>query len=151
MLGLMLGSLLLTSLSDFYGRKPVVIFSTIVSSLLILPIIYYQNAYKPTLVTTLLFGMMASCKYSVSYMYSVELSTSINSNFFGLMCIIGGSLSSVILGVYFIYFKRMDESLWFLFVTQLFCIIILYKYVPESPRFLLTIDDKKRFIKAIYR
>ena len=147
----MLGSLLLTSLSDFYGRKPVVIFSTIVSSLLILPIIYYQNAYKPTLVTTLLFGMMASCKYSVSYMYSVELSTSINSNFFGLMCIIGGSLSSVILGVYFIYFKRMDESLWFLFVTQLFCIIILYKYVPESPRFLLTIDDKKRFIKAIYR
>ena len=34
-------------------------------------------------------------------------------------------------------------------MTQLLCIIILYKYVPESPRFLLTINDKNRFIKAI--
>jgi len=145
----MLGSLLLTNLSDLYGRKPVVICSTAVSSLLIIPIIFCQTAYKSTLVATLLFGMMGACKYSVSYMYSVELSTSINSNYFGLMCLVGDSLSSVLLGIYFIFFKSFNVSLWFLLVTQLLSIYILYQYVPESPRYLLTIDDKNAFIQAI--
>jgi len=108
MLGLMLGSIFLTNLSDLYGRKTILIWVTLASGVLLIPLIALQSYYKTTLALTLLFGMTAACRYSVSYMYSCELSTRINSNYFGLLCLIGDSLSSVVLGFYFIFFKHID-------------------------------------------
>ena len=93
--------------------------------------------------------MAAASRYSISYMYSVELSTSKNSKYYGVLCLVGDSSSSVILGIYFIFFKSFDFSLWTLLLLQILSMLILHRYVPESPRYLYTKNIKNEIIYAI--
>ena len=79
MVGLMVGSVFLTNLSDVYGRKPILLFALGLNTIMTIPLILFQNNYWITIFTTFLFGITAACRYSVSYMYSVELSTKKNS------------------------------------------------------------------------
>jgi len=151
MFGLMMGSLFLTNLSDKFGRKPVLMVVTLVSGVIIVPILYCQTDFKTTLVLTFLFGATASCRYSVSYMYTCELSTSVNSNFYGMLCMVGDAFSSIILGVYFIFFKNIDQSIYFMLITQTIGVYILWKHVPESPKFLFETNRKQDFLNCIER
>jgi MFS family permease len=85
MAGIACGSLLLTNLSDIYGRKSVLLVATLISSFLLVPIILEQDNYMFTVSFSFLFGMAAAVKFSVSYMYSLELTTSQNGEFYGIM------------------------------------------------------------------
>lgn len=76
MLGLMIGSIVITSLSDIFGRKKVLQLSLAISNIALVLIIFGQYSYTFTILSTFVFGMVAASRYSVSYMYSVELSTS---------------------------------------------------------------------------
>ena len=117
MAGVACGSLFLTNLSDVYGRKPVLLVSTYISSLLMIPIVLKQDHYTSTILFTFLFGMTAGVKFSVSYMYSLELTTQQNGELYGVMQLVFDSIVSIILGVYFYFVKRMDLSLWFLIIS----------------------------------
>jgi MFS family permease len=146
MLGLTIGSFFFTNLCDIFGRKKVLLISLIISNITLLPIILGQSNYAVTLVFTFLFGVTASVRYSVSYLLSTELTSSSNSEFFGILCLVGDSLGALVIGIYFYFFKEMSTSLWFIFVVQIFCIMLLYHYVPESPRFLYNGNHKEGFI-----
>jgi MFS family permease len=149
MFGLTIGSFFFTNLCDIFGRKKVLLISLIVSNLTLLPIILGQRHYALTLVFTFLFGVTASVRYSVSYLLSTELTTTANSEFFGILCLVGDSLGALVIGIYFWVFKDMATGLWFLFVVQIFCVVILKIYVPESPRFLYNCGKKEGFIKSL--
>lgn len=140
MVGLMVGSVFLVNLSDIYGRKPILLLALTLNTLLTLPLIHFQSHFWIQIATTFLFGITAACRYSVTYMYSVELSTTPNTSFYGILCLIGDSLSSILLGIYFIYIKSVIPSLWFLFFTNLLMIYIIWQKIPESPSFLFSMN-----------
>jgi MFS family permease len=79
MVGLMVGSVFLTNLSDIFGRKPILLFALGLNTIMTVPLILFQNNYWVSIFATFLFGITAACRYSVSYMYSVELSTTQNT------------------------------------------------------------------------
>ena len=114
MLGIMIGSIALTNIADIYGRKPVLVYSTIASSILTIPLILSISQFYPTVILTFAFGVTVSPRYSVAYMYSVELSTQSNATFFGVLCLVGDSISSIFIGIYFYYIKSQNPSLWFM-------------------------------------
>lgn len=137
LVGFMVGSLTLTNLSDVYGRKPLLQISLLLSTIILVPLIFLQADFIGTIVCSFIFGIAASSRYSIAYIYIVELSTSPNSHFFGTICMLGDSLSSVWIGLYFWFFKSMDVALWFVIGAQLICMVLIHRYVPESPHFLL--------------
>jgi MFS family permease len=149
MVGLMVGSVFLTNLSDVYGRKPILLFALGLNTIMTIPLILFQNNYWITIFTTFLFGITAACRYSVSYMYSVELSTTKNSSFYGILCLIGDSLSSVFLGIYFIFVKSVTPSLWFMLVTNVASIFVIWHKVPESPSYLFSMNLKSKFVECL--
>ena len=117
MAGVACGSLFLTNLSDVYGRKPVLLVSTYISSLLMIPIVLKQDHYTFTILFPFLFGMTACVKFSVSYIYLLKLTTHQNGYLYGVMQLVFDSTVSIILGAYFYFVKRMDLSLWFLIMS----------------------------------
>jgi MFS family permease len=117
LLGFMIGSLTLTNLSDIYGRKPLLVLSLLISTIVTFPLIFYQDNFWLTIFFSFIFGISASSRYSVAYIYSVELSTSPNCYLYGTMCMFGDSMSSVLIGIYFVFFKSFDTSLWFMIVA----------------------------------
>ena len=149
MLGLMVGSIAITNLSDIFGRKKVLQLSLAISNIALVLILLCQDSYALTILSTFVFGMVAASRYSVSFMYSVELSTSSNSEFFGALCLVGDSCSSVVIGFYFVFFKSFDVSLWTLLGLQVASMVVLQRQVPESPRYLFTKNKKTEFIEAI--
>jgi hypothetical protein len=58
-------------------------------------------------------------------MYSVEMTTKENTAFFGMLCLMGDSLSSIIIGIYFYFFKTIDEGLYAMTVAYLIALFIL--------------------------
>ena len=136
MLGLAFGSLILTNSSDIYGRKRVLICCLILNSLILIPMIIFQDNFKVTIAMTFLFGMTTQCRYAVTYMHSTELSIKKNQEYFGAMCLLFDSSCSVWIGLYFYFIKLFNLSLIFLVVSQFIAILIYWKYVPESPRYL---------------
>lgn len=114
MLGLAFGSLFLTNIADVFGRKPVLLQSIFISNIFLLPIILFQSNYSMTLLSTFLFGTLAAVKFSVSYMYSLELTTLENHELFGMTCLFYDGCSSIVLAIYFWFFKQIDTSLWVL-------------------------------------
>ena len=149
LLGFMVGSMTLTNLSDIYGRKPLILVSLMLSTVIAIPIIFLQDNYVGTLICSFLFGISASSRYSIAYIYSVELSTSTNCAFFGTFCMLGDSLSSIWIGFYFWVFKSMDVALWVVIGIQLVCALLIHMFVPESPHFLLYKGSKGRFMQCI--
>ena len=125
MLGLTIGSFFFTNLCDIYGRKKVLLISLFVSNLSLLPIILGQSNYALTLISTFIFGITASVRYSVSYLLSTELTTSNNSELYGILCLVGDSIGALVVGAYFYFFKDMNTGLWTLIVVQTLCIVVL--------------------------
>ena len=96
-----------------------------------------------------MFGMTAAVKFSVSYMYSLELTTSQNGEFYGVMQLSFDSIVSIILGIYYYHVKYIDFSLTFIALSQIACCIIIWKFVPESPHYLFSRGMKSEFIHSI--
>ena len=55
----------------------------------------------------------------------------------------------MVIGIYFVFFKSFDVSLWTLLLLQIASMVVLQRYVPESPRYLFTKNNKAEFIEAI--
>ena len=91
--------------------------STYLSSVLMIPIILWQGSYTSTVFFTFVFGMTAGVKFSVAYMYSLELTTQNNGELYGILQLAFDSTVSILLGIYFYFVKNMDLSLWFLIIT----------------------------------
>ena len=114
MLGQAVGSLTLTGLSDIYGRKLVLLAILTLSGVIFILLTAFQDNYGMTLLCVFINGMASSVLYSVSYMYSTELTSNEGVEFFGSMCLIADSLTSVVMGVYWYFVKTMDANLIFL-------------------------------------
>jgi len=149
MFGYMLGSLLLTNLSDIYGRKSVLLVVTTISSLMVPLICLMQSDYYPTMVLCLLFGMTTPCRYSVAFMYTTELTTKAKAYINTVFCVLFDSLVLVLLGIYYLFFKKMDVSLYLMMAIQIFACVAMMKFMPESPHYLLSKDDKHQFCNSI--
>jgi len=150
LLGFLLGSIFLTSLSDIFGRKRVLAANVFVSTLLIPFMLLYSAEYTPTLVFTLLFGMTGACRYSVAYVYAVELAPTAQQGTHGVFCMLFDSASTVVLGVYYYFLKTWDSSMYFLVASQTLAVLYMLVRVPESPRWLLQKEEKDAFIKSIH-
>ena len=111
MLGLAFGSFTLTNISDIYGRKFVLVACLLVSSLYLVFIIAFQSNYTVTILFTFLFGMTTACRYSVSVIHAIELSTFQNKSFYVTTMIFQDAAASYLMGIYYYFIKSMDPSL----------------------------------------
>ena len=94
---------------------------------------------------------MAASRYSVIYLYNfVELLTSNNTEFFGVVCLVGDSCLTVVIGIYFIFFKSFVVNLCTLLLLQIALMLALKQYMTESPMYLFTKNDKAEFIEGIH-
>ena len=111
MLGLAFGSFTLTSLSDIFGRKAVLLICLLASSIFLIASVSSQSSYTMTVFFTFLFGMTTACRYSVAVMHAIEISTRANSAFYITSVLIFDAAASYIMGIYYYFIKSMDAGL----------------------------------------
>jgi MFS family permease len=142
--GLLFGSLFISRLGDIYGRKWILVGTVLVSTLSLLIINLTSSLY--TLYGFIfIFGMSAAPRYSISYVYALELVSSEYETFYGMLCMTVDSISMILFGFYFYYIKDMNGILYFLAIIQTAAIIFLIYYVPESPKYLYDKGETNKF------
>jgi MFS family permease len=114
--GLLLGSILITRLADIYGRKWILVGLVFVSTLAVLVINLTTSIY--TLYTFIfIFGMTAASRFTICYVYALELVSSKYESFYGMFSMIFDSLPMIFFGFYFYYFKDMNPINYFLAIS----------------------------------
>eukprot|EP00347_Sterkiella_histriomuscorum_P006682 403351837 len=147
LIGQFLGSIFLMRLGDIFGRKYVVIISTLLGSVFMIGIIYSPNL-NALYAFILLFGITLAPR-NLSYVYCLELTTHQNQSTYSMICMLFDSLGMIILGIYFSFFKSMTNLIWFTIAVQTFAALIVLVFCPESPKFLYEKKEYDKFFQAI--
>mmetsp|Transcript_15537 Transcript_15537/g.17267 ORF Transcript_15537/g.17267 Transcript_15537/m.17267 type:complete len:337 (+) Transcript_15537:440-1450(+) len=136
--GMFVGALILSPISDMYGRKPVHIIGlalSIIGSVWI----YFFPSWLSVLISLLFKGIGMYTRLSISYLYTLEMFDEERCKFVSTVILsINNSLSSI-MAVYFITGGR--DATFFLLVSifiLLYCIVFI-PMLPESPKFLFSV------------
>jgi len=133
-----LGALILSPISDIYGRRPVHIIGLVLSlsgSLWI----YFFPSWTSVLTSLLLKGIGMYTRLSISYLYTLEMFDEERCKLAAsIIMSVNNSLSSV-MAMYFIFGGR--DATFFL-LASIFILLYSLVYVPilpESPKFLFSL------------
>ncbi|KAE9421855.1 hypothetical protein Angca_005572, partial [Angiostrongylus cantonensis] len=148
--GATLGSLLIQTIADWFGRKNGVILMFIVQivSLLIAISSYFATSYIIYSISRLVLGVAISVSLGIGPMFIIECSPpacrgliSMTTGFMIQLGLVAGSITAM---------REMwgtVESWWLIYALELALtvfITVLVAFVPESPSFLLVRNEKRK-------
>jgi MFS family permease len=108
--GLFVGSIFLVRLGDIFGRKKMLFVVVTFSSLTLLLMLMINNL-AVLLICIFIFGMTASPRYALSFVYALELTTSDHEAFYSMLSMICDSSGLIVLGTYFYFVKDINAIL----------------------------------------
>ena len=104
--GLFVGSIFFVRLGDIYGRKWVLTATVIISTIALFGVIIPTNLIM-LYISVFIFGVTASPRYALSYVYALELTTKNHEAFYTMLSMQADSSAMIILGIYFYFCKDM--------------------------------------------
>ena len=134
--GNVIGAMFILRLGDIYGRKPVLLFSTLSTMFVVFSMYFTQNLY---LVYALLVisGMLIIAKGTMAYIYMLELIPDSRWGIYHTVVWVLGSSFSCLWVILFYYLT--DLRIYFLVISALcFLYFLILLRTPESPHFLYT-------------
>ena len=105
-IGFTLGSALFVRFADSYGRKPVVLISTMVTPIGIIAMIFWGNTLVNIYCIVFIMGLTYSTRASVSYLLATEYLTEKDQLSFGLLLFGTDGLITILTSVFFKVFKN---------------------------------------------
>lgn len=114
--GLFIGSVFVSRLGDIIGRKIVLTATVLISSLTLISIILTTNLFL-LYVSIFVFGVTASPRYSIAYIYFSEIVSSQYVYLYSMISMLVDAISMVVFGIYFNLIKDMAPLLWFLCIA----------------------------------
>ena len=138
LLGMLIGSLVLTPYADHYGRRIMnMVFLTLMTFamwLFLAAMVVFQS-YWLLIIAAFIGGGVAIPLCAVMICYATELSTHDMMNFCTGISFFCEALTSILIGLYFMYFK--DCAVFYLIISiGLTIFLILYIIIAkESPHF----------------
>ena len=109
--GLFVGSICISRLGDIVGRKKVLAVCVLVSSIALI-IINLTTNLNVLLSFIFIFGLTAAPRYSLSYVYALEIVSTDHESFYAMLSMIIDSLAMIIFGIYFYYVKDIAPLIW---------------------------------------
>lgn len=135
MAGFFAGSIFVVRLGDIFGRKWVLVAVSFLSSVSLLLMALISNL-TVVLVSVFVFGITATSRWSIAYVYAIELTTKEHQPLYAMMSMMFDSSAFVLIGTYFYFVKDMTPILYTLAAIQMVCIVVQVVFIPESPFFL---------------
>ena len=128
-----IGSALITRFADVYGRRKVVIYSSLVTPIGLMCLIYFAKNLIVIYIFIFLIGLSYNARGSTAYIYGSEfLQTKWQTLFsIGTFTMIGiTQLMSVLV---FWTTKSQDTFMWILITFMIIAIFWVMRFAPESP------------------
>lgn len=131
--GFVLGSVIILPLADIFGRKPVILLSTIIS----IPIYYVlldSNEIIYIYIMLTIIGAVSIAKFSTGYIYMLELIPESSHLYYHCLVNISGILFSISIIPFFMYVSK-GLSVFYIFMAASVLNMITIYIVPESPKY----------------
>jgi MFS family permease len=149
LIGFFVGSVFFVRLGDIVGRKPIVVSSTIISTLSLIGCQYLAPTITALLIFIFIFGVTVGPRCFLSYVLAMELTPKEHHTLYAMLAMLFDSLCMIFLGFFFWAVRSMQGILTILMVLQVFIILGIWFFVPESPKFLYEQGRKEAFTKAL--
>ncbi|TNV73205.1 hypothetical protein FGO68_gene6950 [Halteria grandinella] len=135
--GFFIGSVFFVRLGDILGRKAIVLASTIVST------------FASQLAYIFIFGVTIGPRCFLSYVLAMELTPKEMHAFYSTMAMLFDSMCMIFLGVYFYAVRSMEQLILGLAIIQIVICVLMFLFIPESPKFLFEQGKKEQFITSL--
>ena len=145
--GGLIGSVLLASIPDKFGRKKILQILQVISLFLQINILFARGPWH--LVFIYFFSGIATYSYGMSSMIIAEYLPRNVANI--IMSICNGSfpLCGILIGIFFCVFNNMKMLFTITCIIQLTTTYLTLKYFKESPIWLFSLKLKERFIQTM--
>ena len=141
-LGFTIGALLFTHLADVYGRRMVVIISSLVTPIGITLLTIYPQTLESIYFTTFMMGLSFATRSSVTYIMALEFLPSKYHMYFGIAQFSFDGISTMFVSFIMQTFRSQTLYLNMISFSVFWFSLLVLCYIPESPKFLLS---KKKF------
>ena len=132
-IGYLLGSALLTRYADVKGRKWILLYSLLTSTIAAW-LFLLTNSLTITYILILINGFVIAPTASISYLYMMEVVEEKNKMMFNCITWTIDALDIIFIAVYYYYFKS-GESILYIYVFHSIINLATLFYTPESPHF----------------
>ena len=134
--GFFFGSVFFVRLGDHLGRLPVILGSTLISTVALICCLILSPTLPYLLLNIFIFGLTIAPRLIMSYVLAIELTPKEHHSYYSSLPMIFDSLGMIFLGVYFQQVRSMNPMIVGMIVANLILIALIWHYIPESPKFL---------------
>lgn len=146
-----IGALLLSPISDLFGRRPVHIIG-ITLSLLGSLWIYFKPTWFSVIASMLLKGIGMYSRLSITYLYILEMFDEDSCKIVAMIIMAVNNTLSSTMSLYLIFGGRNVNNFILLSILILLYSLVFVPLVPESPKLLYSIkkyDETRKVISSI--
>lgn len=132
-----LGSLLFSNISDFKGRKPVVVMSSLVTPLGLLSLKFFNYNLHVVYAIIFSFGLTYNPRSCIAYLLASEFLETKDKLFMGIATWPFSGCLMILTVIFFMYVSK-DQEAYFTWIIILMFLAIWFVYtcLPESPPYL---------------
>jgi MFS family permease len=148
-IGLALGALIFTPFSDIYGRKPVLVFSVVLTPIVIFSLIIFTSTLNHIYFWITLLSLSFSSRCSASFMMGQEYLRKEMAIYFSAAIFVADGSMSIFCAV--VMATTRSQNVFILFIAIVIAVfwILVYLYCPETPKYLYEKKQYRELEKAL--